>query len=280
MLQRGLLLVLLAVIAFPAGTWLALGFGRQEADRATDAIRTESAAREGRWATSMVQRYRRVHGRDPESVAALNAAVPEAEIQARDPWGGEWAVSRPSGAPTDVWLCSRGPGGTSPCPRASVALPPAPLAARAIPWIVLGVMLSAPAAALAAVVVAARRRRWQLSSTPWALRAAVVVGIVAAVGILNGLGMAVGETAILAKIAADVRALNEAIEAYRAATGTAPSALTDLTTRVGAGDRTAGPFIVSLPSEPTHRGWRYRYRHAADGSFVLTAEGPPPSRGR
>ena len=71
-------------------------------------------------------RYQQTYGRNPGSITRLNKDLPDADVVASDPWGRPWVVSpafqdsEASPNPGDLWVCSRGPGGTGPCPPANI----------------------------------------------------------------------------------------------------------------------------------------------------------------
>ena len=95
------------------------------------------AREESRQAVEQCLRYRQAYGRNPGSIARLNDDVPAAEIAETDPWGRPWVLSpefqdtRTHSNPGDLWVCSRGPAGTGPCPPPDIPAYAGPLAGSA-----------------------------------------------------------------------------------------------------------------------------------------------------
>jgi|SRR5262245_7731130 len=102
-----------------------------------------------------------------------------------------------------------------------------------------------------------------------------IIGILAAIAI--PLYANVQARARIAKAQADSRALASAISIYSAHMGNVPTALTDLTVQaVNAQNQTAGPFMASVPPQPT--GWQaYQYASATNGTFTVSASGDSTS---
>ena len=99
-----------------------------------------------------------------------------------------------------------------------------------------------------------------------------IIGILAAIAI--PLYANVMQRARIAKAQADTRALTSAISIYGAHMGIVPAALTDLTSAVtNAQNQAAGPFMASVPAQPS--GWT-AYGYTADtatGVFTVTSAG-------
>jgi len=86
-----------------------------------------------RVAVGQALRYQQVLGRNPGSLARMNADLPDVQVPATDPWGRPWVLSPAFGDPrmppssADLWVCSRGPSGTGPCPPPDIAAYQGPL---------------------------------------------------------------------------------------------------------------------------------------------------------
>src|SRR5499426_4897267 len=99
-----------------------------------------------------------------------------------------------------------------------------------------------------------------------------IIGILAAIAI--PLYANVQARARIAKAQADARALASAISIYSAHMGTVPSGLPALTAVATNGqNQTAGPFMASIPAQPT--GWEaYSYApNSTAGTFNISATG-------
>jgi hypothetical protein len=106
----------------------------------------EVALLEAQLAVEQTIQYQRAQGRNPGSLPDLNAGVSGAGIEETDPWSRPWVVSpafrdtRTPPNPEDLWICSRGPAGTGPCPPEDIARYAGPLhgsvgySARFGPW--------------------------------------------------------------------------------------------------------------------------------------------------
>jgi type IV pilus assembly protein PilA len=99
-----------------------------------------------------------------------------------------------------------------------------------------------------------------------------IIGILAAIAI--PLYANVMQRARIAKAQADTRALTSAISIYGAHMGVVPTGLTALTAAVtNAQNQVAGPFMASVPAQPS--GWT-AYGYTADtatGVFTVTSAG-------
>lgn len=101
-----------------------------------------------------------------------------------------------------------------------------------------------------------------------------IIGILAAIAI--PLYANVQSRARMAKAQADSRALVSAVSMYSAHVGSAPAALTALTSTASNGatpPQFAGPFMASIPNPPT--GWS-AYAYSVDttsGAFTISSGG-------
>ena len=102
-----------------------------------------------------------------------------------------------------------------------------------------------------------------------------IIGILAAIAI--PLYANVQARARIAKAQADSRALASAISIYSAHMGNVPTGLPDLTAQaVNAQNQSAGPFMASVPQQPT--GWQaYQYASGSNGTFTVSASGDSTS---
>ena len=99
-----------------------------------------------------------------------------------------------------------------------------------------------------------------------------IIGILAAIAI--PLYANVQQRARIAKAQADSRALASAVSIYGAHMGAVPTALTQLTSQVTNGQgQIAGPFMASVPPQPSN--WSaYSYAaNTATGTFTISATG-------
>ncbi len=77
--------------------------------------------------------YQQIFGRNPGSLARLNADLPDVQVPATDPWGRPWILSpafedpRMPPSSGDLWACSRGRSGTGPCPPSDIPAYQGPL---------------------------------------------------------------------------------------------------------------------------------------------------------
>lgn len=273
----------------------------------------ELARLEAQLAVEQALQYQRAQGRNPGSLADLNAGVSGAGIEETDPWGRPWVVSpafqdtRTPPTPGDLWICSRGPAGTGPCPPEDIARYAGPLhgsvgySARFGPWpgsAGWGVRLKM---AVISLVI----------PLPWVLAVGYVVGypvyVIGALGsrlvrrlrmgkssqtlnplrpVLRDLWVICLVTSIWAAIAVpslvtrapaakaqtDARMLASAVAGYEAHMGSLPTALTDLTREVTNSRGETARFVDAIPSPP--RGFtRYHYRVRADGTFTISSFG-------
>lgn len=267
----------------------------------------ELALLEAQLAVEQALQYQRGQGRNPGSLADLNAGVSGAGIEETDPWGRPWVMSpafrdtRTPPNPEDLWVCSRGPAGTGPCPPEDIARYAGPLhgsvgySARFGPWQGWGVWL-----------------KMAVGSLPWVLAVGYVVGypvyVIGALGarlvrrlrretssqrfnpwrpVLRDLWVICLVSSILAAVAipsllprapvsvahSHARMLASAVAQYRDHMGSLPTAVTDLTREVtNSRGETAGPFLSAIPSPPS--GFtRYHYRIRADGTFTISSFG-------
>jgi type IV pilus assembly protein PilA len=99
-----------------------------------------------------------------------------------------------------------------------------------------------------------------------------IIGILAAIAV--PLYANVQQRARIAKAQADSRALASAVSIYGAHMGAVPTALTQLTSQVTNGQgQIAGPFMASVPPQPSN--WS-AYSYTADtatGTFTISATG-------
>jgi len=78
-------------------------------------------------------RYQQIFGRNPGGLARMNADLPDVQVPEADPWGRPWVLSPafedPQTSPWsgDLWVCSRGPSGTGPCPPPHISAYQGPL---------------------------------------------------------------------------------------------------------------------------------------------------------
>ncbi|MBI4590323.1 MAG: hypothetical protein HY725_15945, partial [Candidatus Rokubacteria bacterium] len=104
---------------------MAVGFAltsTRDASWRVEVSRVTEARWEAEWIVEQAQQYQRVEARNPGTMAELTRRLPEAQLEATDPWGRDWVVSaafqdtRTPPNPGDLWACSRGPTGTGRCP--------------------------------------------------------------------------------------------------------------------------------------------------------------------
>ena len=97
-----------------------------------------------------------------------------------------------------------------------------------------------------------------------------IIGILAAIEI--PLYANIQSRARIAKGQADARTLASAVSMYSATFGSIPAALTNLTAAATIAGVSGGPFMKSIPNQPT--GWSaYGYTSATDGTFTVSASG-------
>jgi type II secretion system protein G len=97
-----------------------------------------------------------------------------------------------------------------------------------------------------------------------------IIGILAAIAI--PLYANIQARARIAKAQADARTLVSAISMYSATFGSLPAALADLTANNTIAGVSGGPFMKSVPAQPT--GWTvYSYSSNPCGVFTVTASG-------
>jgi type II secretion system protein G len=97
-----------------------------------------------------------------------------------------------------------------------------------------------------------------------------IIGILAAIAI--PLYANIQARARIAKAQADSRTLVSAISMYSATFGSLPAALANLTAAATINGVSGGPFMKSVPAQPT--GWTaYSYTSNPCGVFTVTASG-------
>jgi hypothetical protein len=121
-LWKRILRGLAVLVVVPGVVYLTLLAEHQKSARVQESGRMASAHQESRRAVEQAERYRHIYARNPVTIARLNIDLPETDIAGTDPWGRPWLVSpafqdtRTPPNPGDLWVCSRGPAGTGPCP--------------------------------------------------------------------------------------------------------------------------------------------------------------------
>ena len=97
-----------------------------------------------------------------------------------------------------------------------------------------------------------------------------IIGILAAIAI--PLYASMQSRSRIAKARADARTIASAVSMYSATFGSIPAALTNLTAATTIGGMSGGPFMKSVPAQPT--GWTaYGYTSATDGTYTVGASG-------
>ncbi len=101
--------------------------------RMQDAGRITLARWQSQEAFEQALRYQQAHSQNPGSIKRLLTDFPTSELDEVDPWGRPWVVSaaftdtRIPPNPKDLWICSRGPTGTGPCPPTNIPTYAGPL---------------------------------------------------------------------------------------------------------------------------------------------------------
>ena len=305
-------LILLGMVAISVVlTYSAFRLKARSPSRDPGARNIALALLEARVAVEEAIQYQRGRGRNPGSLANLNAEVPGATIEEIDPWGRPWVLSpafqdtRTAPNPGDLWICSRGPAGTGPCPPGDMAAYAGPLdgsvgysarfggwqgsaawgdwrqVALMSPWVLtVGYLVAYPVYLIGALGSRIVRRIRRGTSSPVQNRARPALNALWGICLFGvGAGTAIpmvaeiGARAPMAKARTDTRVIADAVATYSDHMGSLPKALTDLTAPLtNSRGQTAGPFLVAIPSPPP--GWtRYRYRIQADGTYTITGSG-------
>ncbi len=244
-----------------------------------DPKRVEAARWEVGWIVDRALEFRRANGRGPAGLEALRQSPHGEGVAPADPWGRAWIESLGS---DDIWVCSRGPGGSGTCPPAprgsighssvtgawSLVSPDAPAPSRFRATLIL-VAVFAPWVAYAVYRIG-RRLRGRPSLDLGGLKILpIATAVLLVIAVLIPLYANVASRARVAKAQADLRDLSQAVGRHKTATGRLPASLAELTrTAIGARGETVGPFVRVLPTTPSgSKTPQYVYRVRSDGAF-------------
>ena len=264
---------------------------------AIEASRMTEALWEAEWIVEQARQYQHAVARNPGSMAELRKQLPEAQVEASDPWGRDWVVSpafqdtRTPPHPGDLWVCSRGPAGERRCPPENLAAGASSssasigYSARFRGWqgwderawlkrltdILSVVLILAPLPGYIAYRIIRRvrgRPAPPLRGVSGTIVVVIVVGIMAFIAI--PMYASVGSRARHSKATSDIRAISAAIAQYREHTGSSPATLADLTVAAtNSQGQTAGPLLETLPTPPCCGRSQYTYKRWADGRYFL-----------